>query len=801
MPRHLMLVPSLACPASCTYCFGPCEGGPPMRRETVEAVVYWQNVLDDSNDPLQITFHGGEPLVPGVEFYRTALSLLRDGLAPRKVRFGIQSNLWLLTDELCELFREYGVSIGTSLDGPEHINDAQRGEGYFRRTMVGIERAHAHGMDVGCICTFTAQSAPHTEEIFDFFAREGLNFTIHASLPSLHYPKVDAWALSPEAHGELLVKMLDLYLANISKVRISTLDALCRSISSRSASICTFGDCLGRYLAVGPDGEIYPCQRFSGLSAYRLGSIYECPTLDDLSLSPVWRMLQERQSRIEEECGDCPYLDFCQGGCPYNTLAANGHSLDRCLRDPYCVSYQRIFGHITDRAIEEVFSTENMEAVVDRVDQKAGLLRRGRLLSLMREGPHPHESAQYARRVLAAVALAATDSPAEALRKFEQLGLVTSLERTGQGLRALHKRLTAPARGLNNLYLHVTFACPLHCTHCYAEAGSNHNGAFPVVDVVHACHEACEVGFHKAVITGGEPLIHPQRDALLDALAELRNEVKPLLTTLRTSLAFEVDKALLQRISRSTDQVIVSIDGDRETHDRRRGTGSYDLAVGNLRTLVEVGLHTELSLASVLPLRLANGPPGDAVRALAGELGIRRTRFRPMLPIGRAADAKADIVPEAVWMYWSQRDLTVYGFSPSASCGIGQNLYVEPDGSAYPCYAWHGEQWLLGPINADGGLPALLASTTFQDLRQHTVNNNRRCRQCPLRYLCGGACRAWNRQPAQEQVDLDAAPVDCSQLHERAYSLLMSAMDYLGISTECWESAGLPLPDAPPEVE
>ena len=42
-----------------------------MRRQTVEAIVRWQNALDDG-DALEITFHGGEPLVPGAEFYRMA---------------------------------------------------------------------------------------------------------------------------------------------------------------------------------------------------------------------------------------------------------------------------------------------------------------------------------------------------------------------------------------------------------------------------------------------------------------------------------------------------------------------------------------------------------------------------------------------------------------------------------------------------------------------------------------------------------------------------------------------------------
>src|SRR5664279_2799603 len=104
---HLMLVPTLACPASCAYCFGPHAGGKTMGRETLENVVEWQLALGAEADAtlaggphsgiLEITFHGGEPLVPGLDWYREALPLLRDGLAPRRVRFAVQSNLWLLS--------------------------------------------------------------------------------------------------------------------------------------------------------------------------------------------------------------------------------------------------------------------------------------------------------------------------------------------------------------------------------------------------------------------------------------------------------------------------------------------------------------------------------------------------------------------------------------------------------------------------------------------------------------------------------------------------------------------------------
>jgi uncharacterized protein len=798
--RHLMLVPSLACPAGCSYCFGPHAGTGTMARETLEAVVGWQAGCFGQTpaNRLEITFHGGEPLVPGAAWYRTTLPLLRDGLAPRKVRFAIQTNLWLLTDELCELFREHRVAIGTSLDGPEEINDAQRGRGYFARTMAGIERARTHGLDVGCICTFTAQTAPRADEIFDFFLAEGLSFSVHAALPSLRYPDADRWSLPADAHGELLVGLLDRYLSNLASVRISTLDSMARGMSAGRGGICTFGDCLGGYLAVGPDGTIYPCQRFAGMPEFGVGNVHVQPSLAELRASPVWSAFAAREERVKDACGACAYLEFCNGGCPYNAMVGAGGTLAPDARDPHCEAYRRTFDAIGERALAEVFSPANLEAVIERPDETQGLLRRGKLLSLMRDGPHPSEVARQARVVAAAVALAEADEPAEAARRFVHAGLAVTPGRAEAAMTSLHGRLSAPATGLNNCYLHVTFACNLRCSHCYADAGPPRTGTMSVAQLERATREAAQAGFRHVVVTGGEPLVHPRRDAMLDGLAALRAAVKPTLTVLRTSLAVPLDEDLIRRLRVSTDELVVSLDGDRETHDARRGPGTYDLAVANLRAIAALRGTTELSLAAVLPLAQANGAPGASVRALACELGIRRTRFRPLLPLGRAAAANLDTVAETVWGHLDPSRMLAYGFEPTASCGIGQNLYVEPDLRAYPCYAWCGEGRLLGSIDGEGGLAAVLDSAAFGDLACHTVNTNRACRSCSLRYLCGGACRAWAGGAAGP--DLDAPPVDCRALHARARSLLVSALEYLEIDQARWLAAGLPLPGSPPNA-
>lgn len=786
MSQQLMLVPTTACPAACAYCFGPHAGGPPMTAATVAAVVRWQQQLGGT-EPLEITFHGGEPLAAGLDFYRQALPQLRAGLAPRPVRFAIQSNLWLLTDELAALFRDYQVALGTSLDGPEALNDAQRGSGYFRRTRAGIARAHAHGLHVGCICTFSARSAPHADQILDFFLKEGLSFSFHAAVPSWPSPAVpdDGWSLTPEAYGELLVQLLERYLTVMDQIRLPTLDALCHGLAAGHGGICTFDDCLGKYLAVAPDGELYPCQRLIGRPAYRLGAVQSAPTMAELVATPVWRAFQARQARVTEECGTCTHLAYCRGGCPYNVLVAHGGRFQGAARDPYCPAYQRIFQALTDRALAEVFSAENLAAVVAQPAAEAGLLRRGKLVQLMRAGPHPQEVARRARETVAAVALAVSASPEEALCQLDRAGLITRPELALSSLRGLRQRLDTPSQpGRLNAYLHVTYACNLACDHCYAAPQPLEVWpAMAVADVTHLIYTVREAGFRKVIITGGEPLLHPQRDALFTALSALREEVKPLQIVLRTNLTLPLSPELTAQLRRCADQMVVSVDGDAASHDARRGAGMYARTVANLRELSAAWATAQVSLAATLTAAQTAGPEGAAVRALAEELGVG-VRFKPVLPLGRAAGRAVAL--EAYTSFEDESELLTRQADPRATCGLGLNLYIAPDGVGYPCYALVGARHALGNVLRDGLAAVLARNDTY---RRVTVDSNRQCRGCALRYLCSGFCRAWGSGD-----DPDAPPGDCMALHQRAGAVLKGALQALEVSAERWQAAGLPWP-------
>jgi len=356
MAFHVMLVPTLGCPSKCSYCWSSEEGSPVMSIETIKEVVTW--LSDFRDDPVTFTFHGGEPLLAGADFYRKALPLLTEGLSHLKPALALQTNLWKMTPELARILAEYDIPIGSSLDGPRELTDLQRGKGYYEKTMRGYEIARASGLKVSFICTFTSYSVKFKEDIFNFFMENGLTLKFHPALPSLRSENPGKWALAPQEYGELLVYLLDKYLENMGKIELMNIDHLCKCVFTSRGTVCTFVDCMGDTFAVGPDGSIYPCYRFVGMPEYVMGNVHDHPGREDLARSDAWKLMFQFKEYVDKNCGKCSYIKFCRGGCPYNAIAPTEGEVKGV--DPHCTAYKRIFMEITERWEKEFLGGSGM---------------------------------------------------------------------------------------------------------------------------------------------------------------------------------------------------------------------------------------------------------------------------------------------------------------------------------------------------------------------------------------------------------------------------------------------------------
>jgi uncharacterized protein len=775
----------------------------------------------------QITFHGGEPLVAGIDFYRKALPMIYEILG-NNVSIGMQSNLWALNEEFRSLLSEYNIGISTSIDGPEHINDTQRCPGYFDKTFSGIDLLHRSGISPGIIATFTKYSAKYYREVFDFFVNNHMHFSVHGAVKPIG-SKNDSIYLDADRYAQLLLGLLDLYVKNLDKIKISTLDTMIKNISYDESGLCTFSRCIGDYLAVTPGGEIYSCNRFVGNKEFSLGNVNRIEGMVDIENSWGWQRLMEWQDTIDKECADCLHKNICHGGCPYAGFSAgNG----KPSRDPFCEAYKKVYSYILDRATDEFFSDENYQKFLQgglknegwkggRIEgenlrrlkaSKAGLQENsnalhdflnfaafstgsvhskkpsggpqgligppchgagrrrqgGSLLKIMNNEPHPYDIKRNAKIVLAS-AFFGTSSKLERLADlFFNNGLSSSREGTLSALKRLYSQVINPAEKLNNLYIHITNQCGLSCSFCYAQAGNNAAGEFlPVDKIIRIIEDGSMMGFRKVIITGGEPTIYHDFLSLVRGIERLKTGGGIAPIVLRTNLTGEFTGNTIDLISEVFDEIAVSLEGSREYHDMRRGKGTYDAVMKNLQRFNDEVRKQKISLAAVFDFK--NTPTGiienekQHIMDIKNHLGLKKIRFLPLLPIGRAKnmDLSRDRAEPMSVSQWIR-----YGSFPGSNCGIGYVIMINPDGNVYPCHVYASQGYYLENIY-EKNLKEIVNSKKYLDLRAINVDKIEKCRQCSMRYLCGGGCRVWENE-------------DCSDWYERAQSLVNESIEILG---------------------
>ena len=244
--------------------------------------------------------------------------------------------------------------------------------------------------------------------------------------------------MSPDEHSDLFINLFDLYLENLTRVQIPTFDAMARGMSADQGGLCTFGDCPGQYLTIGPQGGIFPFSRFAPHSEWQVGSIWDGATLESLAQSPPWQQLREREMALCQDCDECVHFNYCRGGCAYNAITAGSR------RDPQCPTYRRLFDHIADQALAEVFSEDNRAAVVSEGAGRHNLLRKGKLLRIMCGAAHPQVTSRRARETVATVAMAASDGPQDALHRLDRAGVITDPGRALDSLKELRRRIDEP---------------------------------------------------------------------------------------------------------------------------------------------------------------------------------------------------------------------------------------------------------------------------------------------------------------------------------------------------------------------
>ena len=186
-PLYVMLKPAGAhCNLACKYCYYLEKNNlydkshrHIMSDEMLEQ--FTREYIEAQTMPqVLFTWHGGEPLMRSIDFYKKALTLQKKYARGRRIDNVIQTNGTMLTDEWCEFFAQNNWLVGISIDGPQEYHDHYRltttGNPSWQKVMHGIELLKKHHVEWNAMAVVNAYNANHPLEFYHFFKDNGCQY-------------------------------------------------------------------------------------------------------------------------------------------------------------------------------------------------------------------------------------------------------------------------------------------------------------------------------------------------------------------------------------------------------------------------------------------------------------------------------------------------------------------------------------------------------------------------------------------------------------------------------------------------
>lgn len=322
------------CNLRCKYCFASTgdfgHGRKLMDFETGKRAIDFLIEHSQGRRNLELDFFGGEPLM-NFEVVKQVVEYARskEKEVDKNFRFTITTNGMLLTDDKIDFINKEMSNVVLSIDGRKEVND------YFRPRVDGSgsydsivpkykklvdKRGHDQYYVRG---TFTHKNLDFADDVFHL---NDLGFDQISVEPVVTDPnedyaitEADLPAIAKE-YERLAVKLLDYKKQgkgfNFFHFMIDLDQGPCAIKRLRGCG------CGNEYVAITPDGDIYPCHQFVGMEDWKMGSLYD-GTFD------LKRKDYFARANIygKEDCQKCWAKFYCSGGCNANNLQYAGDVL------------------------------------------------------------------------------------------------------------------------------------------------------------------------------------------------------------------------------------------------------------------------------------------------------------------------------------------------------------------------------------------------------------------------------------------------------------------------------------------
>jgi len=327
----ILKVADKGCNLDCKYCFynKQIRGKEIMSLEVLEIVT--KEICNHNQGDIIFIWHGGEPLLAGIEFYQKAFELQERYKKPtQKIINSIQTNGTLINDKWGNIFKQYNVIVGISLDGPKDLHDKHRqfsnGKGSFSQVMRGMEFLRRFGIDFAIISVVTSETIKTPKEVFDFLISQNpiwINFVPSLAI-STGSTLLFERSIQSSEYIDFLIRIFEFLLKNEDyRVKILPIETIiCGFLEKERRDYRLVGECKKRLavrkceknLVVIPNGDVKTCAFHSYGDVFEFGNIKT--GLNTVLNSSAYQQYPEYLRAIKKRCSKCKWYRVCPNGCP-----------------------------------------------------------------------------------------------------------------------------------------------------------------------------------------------------------------------------------------------------------------------------------------------------------------------------------------------------------------------------------------------------------------------------------------------------------------------------------------------------
>ena len=325
------------CNINCTYCYMYNLGDSSYKNQpkfisknTIEnfSSKFLNHAIDKSINQVQIVLHGGEPLLMNKSDFKSLLIAFdKYKQAGVKVRFSLQTNGILIDDEWSDIFKEYNVSVGVSLDGPKEFNDENRidkkGNGTYDNVAQGLNVLKNNNIPFGILSVLNTEINPADfYENFTFLKTDNLDIL----LLDQNYDTFDQQ--TKFSYFEWLKIIFDIWYSDTSLLNIRFFDSIIQGVFGDMPSLDSYGTSENKVVVLETNGDLEPVDvlKSCGENFTKTGlNVNDNIEINDVFNHSLIEVYYNSGKYLPKKCLACPVQEICGGGyLPHRYDSKNG---------------------------------------------------------------------------------------------------------------------------------------------------------------------------------------------------------------------------------------------------------------------------------------------------------------------------------------------------------------------------------------------------------------------------------------------------------------------------------------------